>query len=70
MQGRPTVDRERVEVLGKGSTPTEAHRSQEGHKGVGCGAVRRHWYQVVERGYEGLVAKDPASPYRSGRSLV
>ena len=25
------------------------------------------WAQVIERGYEGLVAKDPASPYRSGR---
>ena len=25
------------------------------------------WQQVVERGYEGLVAKDPASPYRAGR---
>jgi bifunctional non-homologous end joining protein LigD len=27
------------------------------------------WQQVVERGYEGLVAKDPASPYRAGRTL-
>ena len=24
----------------------------------------------MERGYEGLVAKDPASPYRGGRTLV
>jgi len=27
------------------------------------------WAQVVERGYEGLVGKDEASPYREGRSL-
>jgi bifunctional non-homologous end joining protein LigD len=27
------------------------------------------WQQVIERGYEGLVAKDPASPYRAGRTL-
>jgi bifunctional non-homologous end joining protein LigD len=28
------------------------------------------WQQVLERGYEGLVAKDPASPYRGGRTLA
>ncbi len=27
------------------------------------------WQQVLERGYEGLVAKDPQSPYRAGRTL-
>ena len=27
------------------------------------------WEQVVERGYEGLVANDEASPYRGGRAL-
>jgi bifunctional non-homologous end joining protein LigD len=27
------------------------------------------WAQVVERGYEGLVGKDEASPYREGRTL-
>ena len=27
------------------------------------------WAQVVERGYEGLVGKDDASPYRGGRTL-
>jgi bifunctional non-homologous end joining protein LigD len=27
------------------------------------------WAQVVERGYEGLVAKDEASAYRGGRTL-
>jgi bifunctional non-homologous end joining protein LigD len=27
------------------------------------------WQQVVERGYEGLVAKDPVSPYVGGRTL-
>jgi bifunctional non-homologous end joining protein LigD len=27
------------------------------------------WQQVVEHGYEGLVAKDPASPYLGGRTL-
>jgi bifunctional non-homologous end joining protein LigD len=27
------------------------------------------WQQVLERGYEGLVAKDPASPYVGGRTL-
>lgn len=27
------------------------------------------WAEVLERGYEGLVGKDPASPYRQGRSL-
>jgi bifunctional non-homologous end joining protein LigD len=27
------------------------------------------WRQVVEHGYEGLVAKDPASPYLGGRTL-
>jgi bifunctional non-homologous end joining protein LigD len=27
------------------------------------------WAEVLERGYEGLVAKDPASPYRAGRTL-
>ena len=27
------------------------------------------WQQVVERGYEGLVAKDPASLYVGGRTL-
>jgi bifunctional non-homologous end joining protein LigD len=27
------------------------------------------WQQVVEKGYEGLVAKDPASPYIGGRTL-
>src|SRR5262249_15637152 len=31
---------------------------------------RNAWQQVVERGYEGLVAKDPASPYRGGRTLA
>jgi len=28
------------------------------------------WDQVVERGYEGLVAKDLASSYRGGRTLA
>ena len=28
------------------------------------------WAQVLERGDEGLVAKDPASPYRGGRTLA
>jgi bifunctional non-homologous end joining protein LigD len=27
------------------------------------------WEEAVARGYEGLVAKDPASPYRAGRTL-
>jgi bifunctional non-homologous end joining protein LigD len=27
------------------------------------------WAQVVERGYEGLGAKDQESPYRGGRTL-
>lgn len=27
------------------------------------------WAEVLARGYEGLVAKDPASPYVGGRSL-
>ena len=27
------------------------------------------WQQVLNRGYEGLVAKDESSPYRGGRSL-
>ena len=27
------------------------------------------WQQAIERGYEGLVAKDPASPYVGGRRL-
>jgi bifunctional non-homologous end joining protein LigD len=27
------------------------------------------WQQVIERGYEGLVAKDPAAPYVGGRTL-
>jgi len=27
------------------------------------------WVQVLERGYEGMVGKDPASPYREGRTL-
>ncbi len=27
------------------------------------------WQQVIERGYEGMVAKDPASPYVGGRTL-
>ncbi len=27
------------------------------------------WQQVIEHGYEGLVAKDPASPYVGGRTL-
>jgi ATP-dependent DNA ligase len=27
------------------------------------------WQQVIEHGYEGLVAKDPASPYIGGRTL-
>jgi ATP-dependent DNA ligase len=27
------------------------------------------WHQVIERGYEGLVGKDPASPYVGGRTL-
>src|SRR5260370_41488083 len=27
------------------------------------------WQQVIERGYEGLVAKDPASLYVGGRTL-
>jgi len=26
------------------------------------------WTQAIERGYEGLVAKDLASPYRGGRT--
>lgn len=28
------------------------------------------WEEVLERGYEGLVAKDPASPYIGGRTLA
>ena len=28
------------------------------------------WAEVLARGYEGLVAKDPASPYRGGRTLA
>ena len=28
------------------------------------------WAQVIERGYEGLVVKDPASAYRGGRTLA
>jgi ATP dependent DNA ligase-like protein len=27
------------------------------------------WQEVVEHGYEGLVAKDPQSPYVGGRTL-
>jgi ATP-dependent DNA ligase len=27
------------------------------------------WQQVIEHGYEGLVARDPASPYVGGRTL-
>lgn len=27
------------------------------------------WQQVLEHGWEGLVAKDPESPYVGGRSL-
>jgi ATP-dependent DNA ligase len=27
------------------------------------------WQEAVERGHEGLVAKDPASPYLGGRTL-
>jgi ATP-dependent DNA ligase len=27
------------------------------------------WQEMVEKGYEGLVAKDPQSPYVGGRSL-
>ncbi len=27
------------------------------------------WQEVLERGYEGLVAKDPASPYAGGRTI-
>ena len=27
------------------------------------------WQQVLERGYEGLVAKDETSPYVGGRTL-
>ena len=28
------------------------------------------WQQVLERGYEGLVAKAPQSPYGGGRTLA
>jgi ATP-dependent DNA ligase len=28
------------------------------------------WTQVLEHGFEGLVAEDPASPYRAGRTLA
>ena len=27
------------------------------------------WLEALEHGYEGLVAKDPASPYVGGRTL-
>ena len=27
------------------------------------------WAEVLHRGYEGMVAKDPESPYVSGRTL-
>jgi ATP-dependent DNA ligase len=27
------------------------------------------WREMMEHGYEGLVAKDPASPYVGGRTL-
>ena len=30
---------------------------------------RKAWQEVVDRGYEGLVAKDPESPYVGGRTL-
>jgi len=28
------------------------------------------WQQVIEHGYEGMVAKDPQSPYVGGRTLT
>jgi bifunctional non-homologous end joining protein LigD len=28
------------------------------------------WAQVAARGYEGMVGKDPESPYREGRTLA
>jgi ATP-dependent DNA ligase len=31
--------------------------------------VLKAWREAVEHGYEGLVAKDPESPYVAGRSL-
>jgi bifunctional non-homologous end joining protein LigD len=30
---------------------------------------RKAWQEVLERGYEGLVAKDPTAPYVGGRTL-
>lgn len=30
---------------------------------------RKAWQEVIEHGWEGLVAKDPASRYVAGRSL-
>jgi hypothetical protein len=34
-----------------------------------CSVGLSTWAQVLERGYEGLVGKDEASPYREGRML-
>ena len=36
-----------------------------------CGFAEpdKAWQQVLERGYESMVAKDPASPYVGGRTL-
>jgi len=31
--------------------------------------LNKAWQQLIELGYEGLVAKDPASPYVGGRTL-
>jgi hypothetical protein len=33
-----------------------------------CRDGLKAWREAVERGYEGLMAKDPASPYVSGRT--
>jgi len=35
-----------------------------------CSVGLSTWAQVLERGYEGLVGKDEASPYREGRTLA
>jgi len=55
------------------SNAARASSRRPGHA-LASATVRRRWpevwAQVVERGYEGLVARDPLSSHRGGRLLA
>jgi len=74
LRGRPADETATPPTLAAGAT--ERARGA-GRRAAADPAVRRlapdgfeAWAQVLERGYEGVVGKDEASPYTEGRTLA